>query len=106
MAKSLKKVETGFSPCCDRRHQEDVFDREMAAFILLLRLKKRYPQELGASYGIAVEEMDTAESLLDKIGRARGALKSGGEVNRSKVVDLFLRDFKFGKLGPMTLEEP
>ena len=79
---------------------------EMAASILLLRLKKRYPQELGASYGIAVEEMDTAESLLDKIGRARGALKSGGEVNRSKVVDLFLRDFKFGKLGPMTLEEP
>ena len=102
----FEKVETGFHLAVTGAIKEDVFDREMAASILLLRLKKRYPQELGASYGIAVEEMDTAESLLDKIGRARGALKSGGEVNRSKVVDLFLRDFKFGKLGPMTLEEP
>lgn len=59
-------METGFHLAVTGAIKEDVFDREMAASILLLRLKKRYPQELGASYGIAVEEMDTADPSLIK----------------------------------------
>jgi ribosome biogenesis GTPase A len=100
----FENAEIGFNLAVTGAVKEDVFDRETAAAILLLRLKKLYPQQLSAYYGITIEETDTVSSMEEKIGRARGALKNGGEINLSKTVDLFLRDFKFGKLGPMTLE--
>jgi ribosome biogenesis GTPase A len=102
----FESAEVGFNLAVTGAVKEDVFDRETAAAILLLRLKRMYPQQLSAYYGIEVAADDTARQLEEKIGRARGALKAGGEVNYPKTVDLFLRDFKYGKLGPMTLEEP
>jgi ribosome biogenesis GTPase A len=47
-----------------------------------------------------------AVALLEAIGRARGALQSGGHVNLDRAADLFLRDLRGGKIGPVSFETP
>ena len=96
----------GLFPGRDWGHPEEVFDLEIAVHILLLRLKKYYPQELSAYYNIALAEEDGAKELEEKIGRSRGCLKAGGLVDYNKVIQMVIRDFKTGKLGAFTLEVP
>ena len=98
--------ETGFSLAVTGAIREEVFDLEIAVHILLLRLKKYYPQELSAYYNIALAEEDGAKELEEKIGRSRGCLKAGGLVDYNKVIQMVIRDFKTGKLGAFTLEVP
>ncbi len=45
-------------------------------------------------------------SLLEQLGRKRGCLVRGNEVDREKAARLFLRDLRSGKLGPVTLDRP
>ena len=102
----FEQAETGFNLAVTGAIKEDIFDRETAAAILLTRLLRLYPQQLAAAYGITLEAGETARTAETKIGTARGAIKAGGELNLPKTVDLILRDFKFGRLGPMSLEKP
>ena len=102
----FEQAETGFNLAVTGAIKEDIFDRETAAAILLTRLLRLYPQQLAAAYGITLEAGETARTAEEKIGTARGAIKAGGELNLPKTVDLILRDFKFGRLGPMSLEKP
>ena len=44
--------------------------------------------------------------VFEKIAVSRGCLKSGGLLDLDKVVQLVLRDFRSGKTGRVTLDEP
>ncbi|HIY27291.1 MAG TPA: ribosome biogenesis GTPase YlqF, partial [Candidatus Acutalibacter pullistercoris] len=44
--------------------------------------------------------------LLEAIGRKRGMLISGGEVNTERAAITVLDEYRGGKLGRMTLERP
>lgn len=46
------------------------------------------------------------EEILDRVGRERGFLKPGGEVDREKAARVFLQQFRRGELGKFTLEWP
>lgn len=98
--------ETGFCLAVTGAIREEVFDNEIAVEILLERLSAYYPQELSAYYGITLEGADTAESLVEKIGRSRGWLRQGGVVDGARTIQMVLRDFKSGKMGGFTLERP
>ena len=39
------------------------------------------------------------------IGKKRGAVVSGGEINDEKTAKIILNDFRSGKLGRITLEK-
>ena len=43
--------------------------------------------------------------LMYIIGRKRGALISGGNIDEEKVANIILDDFKNGKIGKITLEK-
>lgn len=77
--------------------------QDIAAY-LLQYLFEHYPVLLNKRYTITnVEDMwETFES----IGRKRGALESGGHVSFDKVADIVLQDFRFGRIGNITLETP
>ncbi len=98
--------ETGFCLAVTGAIREEVFDNEIAVEILLERLSAYYSQELSAYYGISLEGNDTAESLVEKIGRSRGWLRQGGVVDGARTIQMVLRDFKSGKMGGFTLERP
>lgn len=51
-----------------------------------------------------LEENKKTLELMNLIGRKRGALISGGEIDQEKVAKILLEDFRSGKLGQITLE--
>lgn len=76
-----------------------------AAQVLIGELRRAAPRELEASYGLD-SELGPPEEVLAAIGRRRGCLRAGGEVDRERAAALLLRDFRRGRLGRVTLEEP
>jgi ribosome biogenesis GTPase A len=68
-------------------------------------LMQRYPLELQGRYKFAaLPESPTA--TLEEIGRRRGCLVSGGEVDLHRAAEVLLRELRAGKLGRISLEEP
>lgn len=50
------------------------------------------------------EENDVILEILHEIGKKRGVLISGGEIDEEKTANIILDDFRSGKLGEITLE--
>ncbi|WP_437992839.1 ribosome biogenesis GTPase YlqF [Sorangium sp. So ce145] len=66
---------------------------------------RRYPELLVARYKLK-ELPETAAALIEEIGRRRGCLRSGGSVDLHKASDILVHDFRAGRLGRISLEEP
>ncbi len=64
-----------------------------------------HPNMLIARYKLKQLPSDPA-ALLQEIGRRRGGLRRGGEVDMHKAADVLIHDFRDGSLGRMSLEEP
>ena len=69
-------------------------------------LGAHYPEALTERYKIAVEDGEDGWTLLNKAGRKRGFLISGGEVDTERMSRILLDEFRGGKLGRFTLETP
>ena len=85
---------------------DDILDVETLAMKLLLFLSKSYPQALIDRYKIELSEEDDGLALLEKVGRKRGMVVSGGEINTERAAITVLDEFRSGKLGRITLELP
>lgn len=68
-------------------------------------LLERHPGLVAARYRLDAPPA-TAEALLDQIGRRRGCLRSGGTVDLYKAADILVHEFRAGKLGRISLEDP
>lgn len=86
--------------------KEEVLDVEELASHLMEYLGNRYPEALSARYRITPEKGDSGYTLLQKAGKKRGFLISGGEVDTERMARIFLDEFQGGKLGRFTLEMP
>ncbi len=86
--------------------KDDILDIESLAMKLLANLAENYPEVLVSRYKIEISDEDTGYELLDKIGRKRGMLISGGEVNYERAAITVLDEYRSGKLGRITLEKP
>lgn len=72
------------------------------AIILIDILKDLYPGVLKERYD--VDEDADRVAILEDIGRARGTLLRGGEIDYSRAGQILLQDFRSGKLGRISLE--
>ncbi len=86
--------------------KDDVVDIETLACRLLYFLNDMYKGELTARYKIETADSEDGYELLKKVGRARGMLMSGGEINTERAAITVLDEFRGGKLGRITLELP
>lgn len=86
--------------------KEDVIDVEELGCFLAERLHRYYPQALADRYKISAPEGTPGWQLLEQAGRTRGFLVSGGEVNLERTARVVLEEFRAGKLGKFTLEQP
>ena len=86
--------------------RDDVMDMEDLASRLMAYLGAHYPEALTERYKIAVEPGEPGWELLEKAGRKRGFLMSGGEVNTERMARILLDEYRAGKLGRFTLELP
>ena len=85
---------------------DDILDIETLAMKLLSFLAENYPQSLADRYKVTAEDGDDGLALLEKVGRKRGMVISGGEINTERAAITVLDEFRSGKLGRITLEVP
>ncbi len=86
--------------------KDGVVDIELLAMRLLSYLADYYPQRLAERFKMTeIEGLDGYE-LLELAGRKRGMLISGGEVNTERAAITVMDEYRGGKLGKITFEEP
>ena len=85
---------------------DQVLDLEEMACELLGVLRKDYPDLLKERYKLTDPITEDNWELLQEIGRKRGMLISGGEINTERAAITILDEYRGGKLGRITLERP
>ncbi len=88
--------------------RDQILDTEEIAMILCSRLMKVAPDKFMARYKLTPEETEGLDSydLFELVGRKRGFLISGGEVNHKRCADMLLDELRGGKIGRISLELP
>ena len=79
-----------------------LLDEGELALGLIRRLREGYPGKLALRYKI--EETDTDLSCLEEIGRKRGCLRKGGEIDYGRAASILLDEYRSGVLGRISLE--
>lgn len=92
--------------------KDEVIDKLEIAYNLIKYLDKNYSKNLYEKYKITDQEISNIKEnsqyyleLMYLIGRKRGALISGGNIDENKVANIILDDFRSGKIGKITLEK-
>ena len=86
--------------------KDDILDIETLACIFIQKLRDVSPEPLKLRYNIEITDEMTDGEVLEAIGRRRGFLISGGEINTERAAIVLLDEFRSGKLGRITLELP
>jgi len=68
-------------------------------------LMKHYPKPLAARYKFQ-DAPESASELVDRIGRRRGCLIAGGQLDQQRASELLLRELRAGLIGRVSLESP
>ncbi|SFG08838.1 ribosome biogenesis GTPase YlqF [Oribacterium sp. WCC10] len=83
---------------------DQIINIDELVFYLLKYLVRYYPDALTNRYGETVTDDEEAIKVFDAIGKKRGCIKKGGDVDYSKTAKIILDDFRSGRLGNITLE--
>ena len=89
--------------------KDDVLDIEQLAVILVGKLRRIAPEKLSARYKLGEMEQYTDYTdveLFTAIGKKRGFLISGGEVDYERCANMLLDEFRAARIGRITLERP
>ncbi len=96
--------------------KDDILDKVEIAYQLLKYLLKYYSETICDRYRFTKEELEkilnsnneqniNIYEIMQLIGKKRGAIISGGNIDDEKVANIILDDFRTGKLGKITLEK-
>lgn len=86
--------------------KDSTMDLVILANYLIDILKKRYPEYLSKRYSIDDILLKTNEEVIHIIGKKRGCIISGEEINIQRASTILLEELRSGKLGRITLENP
>lgn len=84
--------------------RDEILDKEELAYELTKVLVGGYEEQLRTRYKLEGELPDDAWEVLQMIGRKRGMLVSGGEVDTLRASVMLLDEYRAGKLGRITLD--
>lgn len=97
--------------------KDDVLEKTDVAFYFLKYMLENEIDKLVARYNLSKQELlnslenqtrpenEIIYDIMLQIGRLRGAVVSGGNVDDVKTANIILEDFRSGKLGRITLEK-
>ena len=88
--------------------RDKILDTEELAMILCARMMVVARDAFMTRYKLADDEVDGLDSydLFELVGRKRGFLISGGQVNHQRCAEMLLDEFRGGKIGRITLDLP
>jgi len=84
--------------------KEEVLPINQVINYILNTLYKLYPKKLEERYGITNYNEDLFVETLDIIGKKRGCLIKGGEIDYDKVFNVILNDIKNGYIKEITFD--
>lgn len=86
--------------------KDEILDSEMLALRLINVLKNGYCDRIAERFKISGFEDKEDYEILEMIGRKRGMLISGGEIDYERASVMLLDEYRAGKLGRLTLDLP
>ena len=95
--------------------KDDVLEQTEIAYQLLKFLLENYRQNVAERYKVSLEYVEKILSqdqpenfniyeIMQEIGKKRGAIISGGDVDDEKTAKIILDDFRSGRIGRITIE--
>lgn len=87
--------------------KDEIMNIELLSYSLLELLRDTYPNELCARYKLT-EDISCMKGyeILEYIGKKRGFLISGGEIDTERAANIVMDEFRSAKIGNITLEKP
>lgn len=86
--------------------RDEIMEVELLAYSLLEYLRDNYPQSLCERYNLDNISFLKGHELLELIGKKRGCIISGGEIDTERAANILLDEFRGCKIGKITLEKP
>ncbi|MGN0624521.1 MAG: ribosome biogenesis GTPase YlqF [Oscillospiraceae bacterium] len=96
--------------------KDDIMDMEYLACRFLEFLNRDYPELITERYGVVTDDIPDNDDdtmgcvqgfeILERIGKKRGFLVSGGEINTERAAITVMDEFRSGKIGRLSLEKP
>lgn len=88
--------------------KDQILDIELLAVRLLDFIKELKPADFITRFKLENEDIENIDSyeLLKMIGKKRGMLVSGGEIDTERAAIMLLDEFRSAKLGRITIEMP
>lgn len=83
--------------------REEILPKFEVAEYILLSLEKYYPKKLEERYGFLNINEDILITL-EEIGKKRGCIIKGGEIDYDKVIELIINDVKNGYIKGITFD--
>lgn len=88
--------------------RDEILDIEEIAVLLCRELFEKYPHLMMQRFKLSHEDVTDRQpfEIFEAIGRTRGLLISGGEVDTLRCARMLIDEFRDGKIGRITLEKP
>lgn len=86
--------------------KDEVLDAETLAIRLLEVMKTDYADRLSERYKITDFQDKEAWEVLEMIGKKRGMMIKGGDIDYERASVMLLDEYRGGKLGAISLERP
>jgi len=101
----IENEEDGYRLAASGAIGDRAMDSLQVALFAAQYLARAYPDRLRERFDLDALAADPRE-LIEAIGRRRGCLIRGGEIDPYKAADVLLHDLRTGKLGRISFEEP
>ncbi len=86
--------------------RDEIMEVELLAYSLLEILRDSYPDLLCARYKLSDITDMPGHEILEYIGKKRGCVISGGEIDTERAANILLDELRGCKIGRITLETP
>ena len=86
--------------------KDEIMNTELLAYSLCEYLRDNYADLLCARYKLDGVDGLEGHEILEKIGKKRGFVISGGEIDTERAANMVLDELRSAKIGRITLEKP
>lgn len=102
---NLENQNSGYRLATTGAIKDTAMEHGDVAFFLAEFLLMHYREQLSNRYQLEINSDDVTD-FMEKIGRKRGCLRSGKQIDIDKTAKILLSEFRAGTLGNITLETP
>lgn len=109
MWQKIRYPQIGYNLAICNSIGRNALDEELVALYLIDFLQKspQYQAGFATRYKLKPEHIELHhDKLLDVLANKRGCIMSGGIIDRQKISEIVIQDFRDGKIGKVSLETP